>query len=165
MPAVSLRLEGFDELLQQLHQMEAAVEHRLAQEAVDAGAAVVLAQAIANVPVDTGNLKQLLKIRRPKKRSRSRAAALVGTGTQYTSRGYAAGRQDDFYGSFVEYGHFLGKRHARRTPGSPLGARGQQRKWVPPKPFLRPAVDSKRGEAIEIMRSVLAAGIEAAARR
>jgi len=160
MPVVSLRLEGFNELLQQLHQVEAALEHKLAQEAVEAGAQVVLAQAIANVPVDEGVLKSQLRISRPRKRSRSRAAALVGTGTKY-----ARGRVDGFYGSFVEYGHFLGKRHPTRKAGSSLGARGQQRKWVPPKPFIRPAVDSKGAEAIEAMRSVLAAGIEAAARR
>jgi len=157
MPVVSLKMDGLDDLLALLNQVSAKVESALAMEAALAGAEPVLAQMHVNVAKDSGNLDSQLAIRKVRKR-RGRAAVMIGTGT----RDYEG---DGYYGSFVEYGYFRGKRDSRQIKGSSRGANTQQRKWVPPQPWARPAVDSTRSEATEVMRSVLRAGIEAEARR
>lgn len=84
----------------------------------------VLADAKANCPVDSGDLKRSLKLR-AMKRSRVRIGLQVATGRKWFSG-------DTYYGAFQEFGWKTGKR------GS------ENRKQIPPKHFVTKAYEKHK---------------------
>lgn len=72
--------------------------------------------------------------------------------------------KDAYYAAWVEYGHFTrtpkgpGKRKARQLAGIAAGTV----RWVPPQPFMRPAFETKKTEALNAMAEYLRREIHAA---
>jgi HK97 gp10 family phage protein len=125
----AIRLTGLRELGEKLKDLSSAVQLRISRAAVNAGAQVIKAQAIANAPesekahmldgvlVEPGNLKANIVV---KKIQSPLTAEYIVTVRGKRKDGYAAR-----YGRLVEFGtiNFL------------------------PKPFLRTAYDSKKQQA------------------
>ena len=145
----SIKLIGGKELDRKLKALPRKVAKKILRQALRAGAKIILAQAKANAPVATGQLKKSLKVRAMKRTRKG----TVGFKVQ-TKAGDFKG--DEFYGSFLEYGFRRGKR-----PGK--GAE-YTREIVPAQPFMRPAFDSKKDEAVAVISKELSAKIVTAAK-
>ena len=143
MPETVIKIEGAKELEKKLRELGAKAEKKVYRQALRAGAKVVQAAAKAKIPVDTGTLRQNIKVRGGK---RSRGVISVNC---VVGDGWYQG--ETFYGAFLEFGHFLGKRGlADRT-------------WVPPVPFMRPAWDEQKDNALRIVTDKIWSGIRAEA--
>jgi len=142
----TVKLEGADQLRKKLLDLDKKVARKISSQALRAGAKIVLERARQLVPVKSGTLKRSLKVRAGKRKG-GRISFVVQT---------KAGdyRGETFYGSFLEFGHKVGKR--RRVKGLT-----DTREAVPPKPFLRPAFDQTKDAALAAITTTLQAGIAA----
>lgn len=145
----SIHMTGGAELERRLKALPGKIAKKLIRRALRSGAKIILAQAKANAPVDTGALKKSLKVRAAKRRGRGSVGVTVST-----AEGDFKG--DQFYASFIEYGHKRGKRPGKGATDA--------REEVPARPFMRPAFDEKKQEAVNVISSTLGAGIEQVAK-
>lgn len=114
-----------------LKQLETRLQRKVIRQALRAGARVILPEAKANAPVgETGNLKDSIRVW-ALKRSRRRIGVKVGSSTH-------AYKGDQFYGAFIEFGTSK----------------------MEPRPWLAPAIESKKGEAARVVDQTLEAGIK-----
>ena len=137
---VTVQLDPRD-LLKQLQRLDKITKAKIARKVLRSSSRPILNDAKMRVPVDTGTLKRSLRIRT--KVNVRGASATVGSSTTYAH--------------LVELGtkpHSMTRRnrggtfkHRRNHPGAQ------------PKPFLRPAFDSKQQEAVTKAREILAAEI------
>lgn len=120
---VRMKVEGGDKLARKLQMLaeETAREHM--REAALAGAEVIRAEAEAKAPRKTGTLADDIWVG-VKKQTKARVEVEIGPG------------EEGWYGRLVEDGHAIVV--GRRTVG-----------YVPPHPFMRPALDEKTNEAQE----------------
>lgn len=140
-----LRLTGTQEVRAALLQLEEKVAKRIARAALKAGAEPMLHAARSKAPVDTGDLVESLKISTGKKKGKLVARVQTKSG-DYKGK--------TFYGSFIEYGHYAGPRNL-----------GNARKWIEPRPFLRPAFDENKDRSAGIVVEALRTGIDKEAKR
>lgn len=137
---LTLRLEG-TELIRQLKRLERKLGAKIARKTLRAAGRPILNDARRRVAVDTGELKASLKIRTTVKK--------------YSAQGRVQATAP--HAHLVELGtkphYFKGKKK---------GSSKKKKRIHPgtsPQPFLRPAYDSKRPEAIAKAREVLKAAI------
>lgn len=131
MPRVRISVDGLAEAERALRELGPKIAKRVLRKAVKAGGNRVLLAAQLKSPYDTGLLLSTLVARTGTSKKRGTVSARVGM---------KAGdfKGEAFYGSFVEYGT----------------------KHMEARPYLRPAFDEQRDNALGIMRRELAAGIE-----
>lgn len=125
--AVTVKVTGGRELVARFGRLSDAVSSTLLERAVLAGARPIVNEAVRLAPYITGTLKRSIQ---PKitSSSRSRVTASVGT--------------DVPYGRRIEFG-FAGRDRLGRVYNQP------------PRPYLRPAFDTKRGDAVDAIRGAL----------
>jgi len=135
----AIRLEGAAELEKKLRSLDAKVANKISKKAVRAGAKVVLTKAKQLVPKKSKLLSKSLKVRAGKRRK-----GTIRVSVQ-TKDGFFQG--ETFYAAFVEFGHKAGSRKlASRTE-------------VPAHPFLAPAFEQTKGEAVDVIIGVIRHGI------
>ncbi len=142
---LEFNIEGLSDLQKQLEQLPVKVEQRLLRGALRAGTKVMLDQARALVPRDSGALADSLRISTRATRGGNVTAKLV------------AGGKDAYYAHMVEFGTV-----AHKIAG-PVVLNGQVRRNVQhpgatPKPFMRPAAEAANGEssaAVEAFKAYL----------
>lgn len=149
----NFKIKGGKELMTVLSSLPAKIERNIMRSALNQGAKVIQAEAKANVPVESGELRDSIK--RSTRAERGRIKSNVTTKL--------------FYARFVEFGtaahqikgkdggYLFFKDRLVRSVNHP-GARA--------KPFLRPALDAKAADAIravgeQIGRRLTKVGIEA----
>jgi HK97 gp10 family phage protein len=132
--AVRVQISGLRELGQQMQALRADVAGRIARAATAAGANVVRKAAQQRVPVDTGNLRKNIIIKRLPKDYLTSAHIVTARKGKLTARQTAAGLTDGYYGKFVEFGTVK----------------------MPARPFLGPAFDSTKQEAANAITERLA---------
>ena len=133
-------IKGVDDLVKALKRLDFAVEKKLLKDAMRQAGQPVLAAAKQLCPVDTGRLRESLKLS---------VSARKGKGVfVYIKIGTGDFKGKTFYGPMVELGHFLGSRKL-----------GNKRTVIAPRPFLRPAFDAHREEAVRIAGEVLKEGV------
>jgi HK97 gp10 family phage protein len=137
-----LKLIGLETTLTRLALMDKKVRTKVIRRAVRRGAEPLRDEARSKCPANTGTLAKSIRITTSAKPSKGTARARVQTG-----QGYFKG--ETFYGAFVEFGHFIGSR-----------AKGAARQFCAARPFLRPAHDAKKEEAVRIVTEDIKAGIE-----
>jgi HK97 gp10 family phage protein len=153
-----LVITGDKELDRLFQMLPDGMQKRVLRPALRAAAKVIQAQAVANAPKDTGALKKSIKVRAGK-RSR-KGIVRVNVTTSKDSTTLYKGKQ--YYGAFIEFGHHVGKRTAevKRTQKANPGTRvSGGRRFIEPKPFMRPAFDSKKKEATKVASDLIAKGI------
>lgn len=144
-----MKLEGAKELDRALTRLGKKAGGKIGRKALRAGAKPILANAKGRAPKgEKGFIPPSLKLKAGK---RSRKKDYINIVIQ-TDKGWFKGK--DFYAAFVEFGHFVGSRKL-----------GSARTWVPPQPFVRPAFDSKKRQAVRIIMRELQRGIESGAKR
>jgi HK97 gp10 family phage protein len=127
------------EVVNKLEAMEKKIQRKAVRTAAKSAAKVLLEEAKARVPVKTGNLKKSLGIN-----TRTKKGNII---VYVSPREGKKAKYDGFYGRFVELGHILREKGKGRN-GKVIG-------HVPPKPFLRPAFETKGEEAIKVFVKTL----------
>ena len=142
-------LTGFKELAEALKKLGARAAKNALRRAVSAGAAEVRNQARANAPVDSGTLKRSIAIKREKDQRGGPLAATYTVFVKQAKNGSvgqknvkANGKFDAYYARFVEFGTSK----------------------VPAQPFLEPAFQTTKSEAVKIIGETIDEGIQKAAR-
>jgi HK97 gp10 family phage protein len=164
------QVKGLKELADFMHQLPDKLQKNVMRGALRAGAKVIEAQAIANVPVDKGDLKKSIRVS-----TRSRRGEIT-----------ASVKTDLYYAKFVEFGtsaHWIRiredaqparmtRRGSRKISLKTLNkamARGSLRigehfvgaavahPGATAHPFLRPALDTKATEAVVAVGSYIQA--------
>ena len=139
MPKLTITLEGAENLERALDVMEAKVAKKITKRAMREGAKVVLRQAKANAPVDTGNMKRSMTVRAAAKRKRGEASFNV----MFNTKKYpdlvttTADGKRYFYPTVVEYG-------TSTRPGNG---------------FMRRAWDSQKAAALRVIMGQFRKGI------
>ena len=135
----NVNVKGLSELQAFLDQLPAKIEANIMRSAMRAGANVILKEARANVPEKTGLLRAGLKVS-----TRSRRGVVTAT--------IRAGGKHAYIGKFVEYGtaaHFIKPKKAKSLFIAGIMRNGVDHPGAAPKPFMRPALDSQAGAALE----------------
>ena len=133
-----VRVKGLSDLNKFLQQLPAKVEQSVLRGALRAGANVVMAEAKANVPVDSGQLRDGLKVSTSSRRGR------------VTAKVKATGKHA-FIAPWLEYGTAAHKITAKKGKGLFFGGlfvKGVQHPGSRPKPFMRPALDGCAQDAV-----------------
>lgn len=139
------KLTGFKELAAAMKQLPERVARNGLRAAVSAGAAVVRNDARNRAPVDTGELKRDIMIKRErdtKSEMSARYSVFVRTGKKSRLAGKKRGVQrDSYYWRFIEFGT---SKMAKQ-------------------PFMRPAFEAKKAEALAAIGKKLNERIQAVA--
>lgn len=129
-----VHVKGLADLQKFLDTLTPRLEKNVMRSALRAGAKVIQAQAIANVPVKSGELRKSIKIT-----TRARGGRIT-----------ASVRTKLFYGRFVEFGtaaHNIAAKRGWLSFGG-IFARSVQHPGAKPHPFLRPALDAMASAAV-----------------
>lgn len=146
--ADSQNLTGFKELAEKLKKLGPKVAKNGLRRAVSKGAAVVRNSARKRAPVDTGEMRRDIQIKRKRDvQGSGNFAAIYEVFVRSGKKSRLAGKKrdiqrDSFYWKFVEFG-------AEKMPA---------------RPFLRPAFEGDKEAAIEVIGESLNETIQAAAR-
>lgn len=127
-----VHVKGFNELQKFLDELPAKMEANIMRAAMRAGANVILQQARANVPANTGLLRAGLKVYTSRRRGVVKATV-------------RAGGKHAYIGKFVEYGtaaHLIKPKTAKSLSIAGLMRDGAHHPGAAPKPFMRPALDT-----------------------
>lgn len=143
----SANLTGFRELAAAMRELGARTAKNTLRRAVSAGAAVVRNEARSRAPVDTGEMKKDIQMKREKDQRGGPLAARFSVFVRSGKKSRLAGRardvqKDSFYWKFVEYGTSK----------------------MPAQPFMRPSFESTKEEAVRVIGETLDQGVQQAAR-
>lgn len=130
--SVSVKVDGLRDLGDRMKGLKEDVNNRIARAATAAGAVVIRNAAQQKVPVDTGNLKKNIIVKRLPKGESSLTSEHIVTVRQgkVTAKQKDKGLQDAYYGKFVEYGTAK----------------------MPARPYLRPAYDQNKEKAVQAIK-------------
>lgn len=162
--------DGGPELIKVLHQLPLVFQEQSTVNAVRAGAKVIADEAIRRAPqrvgrkginkygkvLPAGTLKNSIKVKRMKK-----LAGEFSTASVVFSIGLL---KDAYYGLMVEFGRSEGETAVSRKEKK-QGITGRKFGEMKEQPFMRPAFDSKKQEALEVMAKRLAKNIETKAKQ
>ena len=139
---VTVKVEGLADLGARMKGLSEAVNNRIARAATAAGAVVIRNSAQQKAPVDTGNLKKNIIVKRLPKGESSLTSEHIVTVRKgkLTAKQKSSGLKDAYYGQFVEFGTAK----------------------MPAQPFLRPAYDENKQRAVEAIKDRIAARLKKA---
>ena len=146
--ADSQNLTGFKELAEALKKLGPKVAKNGLRRATSAGAAIVRNDARKRAPVDTGEMKRDIMMKREKDvRGGDTTGAVYTVFVRSGKKSRLAGKarnveRDSYYWKFVEFGTAK----------------------MPARPFLRPAFEANKEAAVEAIGKSLDETIQAAAR-
>ena len=156
---VVVEVKGLSQLKARLVALPVETQGKPLFDALFAAAAPIVSAAKDLAPKDTGNLASKIRAFR-QKTSEHDAEVDVGVKGGRVSKG--AGQRGDrsaYYWRFIEFGHRTRGSEPRNTKAERAPHEGDT--VVPPRPFLRPAFEGQKTQALERFRLTLAASIEA----
>lgn len=127
MADINLTVTGLAELSKKLKEMPVKLARNGLRAAVNAGAEVIRKDAASRVPVDTRRLKKAIYKKQIREKSNNvQQTFFVGA---RNGKKYRKADKDAYYWRFLEFGTSK----------------------LPARPFLRPAFDTKKSEAVDAM--------------
>lgn len=166
-----IKVTGLQELNRNLARLADDVQRKYLRGAVAAGARLIRDAAIKNVPIRSGTLRRALYskwIQEASGNNRQTFLVSVRRGKQFQAKTRTSkkGRitktksSDAYYWTWIEFGH-VATGPTRIAGGALRRERSRQKlksagRFVPPRPFLRPAFESNKTAAIEAVRVELA---------
>ena len=153
---------GLDALFRAMQELPPKLERKALRKAVTAAGMIIRDEARARAPVGTGRLKRAISYGRSNRDCAKgkevgnvfvRKAKNGGNGGQKSVK--AHGKFDAYYAVFVEYGHWS---RSRKQGGKSV--RKGAAVWIPAHPFLRPAWESRKNDALEAIKKSLAQSVE-----
>lgn len=157
-PRVTTKVEGLRELRAALEEMKKAASTRIMKQAVEAGAEPMRATAEANAPRDTTLLAESVET---SSKLTARQRRLAGKSAKRQADG--GFRSAKSTGVEVHVGPGADKSRKAPPPSGLLQEFGTRNH--PAQPFLRPAWDRHKGEALTIITEALRRAIDKAAKR
>jgi hypothetical protein len=154
--AQTFKLLGVDDLDAALKDFSEKAVKRIIRKGLSMAADNTCQEAERIAPVKTGQLQESIWVR-PIKRNKRYFGFKVELGAgDYTGH--------EFYGSFVEYGHHVGRagahvRWLRRHGQKDLADATDRRKWLEGKHFLKAAFDTTASASREIALGQIRLGI------
>lgn len=166
-----IKVTGLTELNTALRKLAEDVQKKYLRGGVAAGARVVKSAAVRNVPVKSGTLRRAIYskwMREASGNERQTFLVSVRRGKRYQAktvtskkgRSRTTKNNDAYYWTWVEFGHVAtgptkikGGTARREKARKALKSSG---KFVPPRPFLRPAFEANKLAIIEAVRVELA---------
>lgn len=144
------RVRGLDKLERKLLKLKAVASPDVLQRALLAAAQPIRNEAQVRAPVKTTNLRRSIATE-PFEKTTKRVSVLVGT--------------DEKYAAIHEYGGEIVPRNARALAFQIAGEWiVTQRVTILARPYLRPAYDAQRDEAVRIFRLAVADQVREAAK-
>lgn len=159
-----VRVKGLADLNKLLQQLPAKMEANVLRGALRAGAKVLEAQVRANVPVDTGRLRDSIRVSVRSRRGRVTASVFAGGATKKKVTGGKVSYSNAYYAQWVEFGtaaHKIAAKYAKALVLRPnkQASLGVAKRWMRggllvegidhpgsrARPFMRPALD-KQGQ-------------------
>lgn len=136
----TIKVDGLADLGARMKGLSKDVNTRIGRAATAAGAGVIRKSAQAKVPVDTGNLKKNIIVKRIPQGESSLTSEHIVTVRQgkLTDKQKGAGLQDAYYGRFVEHGTSK----------------------MPARPYLRPAYDQDKQKAVDAIKARIEARLK-----
>ena len=138
-------LKGGEELQAFLNSLAPKIEQNILRSALRAGAKVIAEEAKNNVPVKSGALRDSIKIGTNTRKGRVTATV-------------KAGSKKAWYYRFVEFGtaaHEIKPKNAKSLFFAGMFGELIKHPGTRPKAFMRPALDSKSGEAINAIGAAI----------
>jgi HK97 gp10 family phage protein len=168
-----VHVKGLSDLQRFLDTLPAKMEQNVLRSALRQGANVIMAEAKQRVSVVSGKLRDSIRVSVSARRGKVTASVRAGSrSSKKTVRekrggGVAVDYNDPFYAPWVEYGtaaHFIGVKYAKalvlrpnvrassgfakRLMRAGVLVEGVHHPGARPRPFLRPAMDTKAQEAL-----------------
>jgi len=146
-----VKIDGLQELRAALLRLPDQLQTNVLQKALTGAANVIVADARIKAPKDTGTLQRAIFQGKSRKSTRTLAVRQIGvrSGKRERKRG-----RDAFYWRFIEFGH--GEIKLKKDKGSlgrpGIGFFGKIVRAQPARPFLRPAFESKKLQALNVFR-------------
>lgn len=134
-----------------LKTLSAKVEKNIMRSALRQGANAFKDAVKANIPVDNGDLRRSVRVSTKVKGGRVTASLRVGN-------------KRAWYGHMVEFGtkaHRINPKRAKALAIAGIAVRGVDHPGARPKPFMRPAFDSKSRAAIDAVAAQIRARLTA----
>jgi len=166
--SVTVEVKGLDQLLRDLKAFPAAVQKRVLKGAAATGASVLRKEAIQRAPVSTGKVedghpppgtlkKAIYQVRMNQECTPTREVFKVGvrSGKRARSVGKKGTNLDAYYAKWVEFGHFARVPHEMTKTAKAAGRMLGVAKWIPPHPFMRPAIAAKQADALRAMQEYI----------
>lgn len=164
-----VNVKGFAELKIALDQFSKGVSRNVLRGAVNAGASVIRNQARLNAPVmykalpnhqPPGTLKRAIVNHFVKELSNLTQIVInVAVRMGKSRRGQGKKQtlsQDAYYAGWIEYGHFfVGHKPKGTTWKKHRETEKAGGKFIPAQPFMRPAYEAKKMNAVDAMRTYL----------
>lgn len=153
---VSMRVQGGAEIEARLKAMRADVARRAWATALRKGAQVIAKEIKVRAPRGTAPVSQA----RQKDRYKRLADSIGVSGSARGLQPKASAKAKAYWARFVEYGT---KAHSSRMTKKSRFGPGRQKRGhaaTPAQPFMRPAMDAKRREALEAIRKDIIASLE-----
>lgn len=161
---ISIQIEGQKELASTFAELGKATKSKIGLKALVTALTPILDGARARVQKDTGNLYDSLGFKVVKFRN-GNMSAIIGPRKGFRKDGRLAHK----YGHLVEFGHFTRKPSGvlvkTKTGKTQRKSGGGSQKFVPAKPFLRPAFEAGKHQAAKDIASVLGTEVQLAAKR
>ena len=133
-------LKGDKRLLRKIEQLRAASQRKIMRPAIRRGLSPINKEAKRRAPVKSGALKKALGTKVTTTR-RKEILGMVGVR-----------KGDQYDGDPARYAHLVEYGHGGKNP-------------APAHPFLRPALDAKRGEAFQVIATTAKARLKTEARK
>ena len=178
--SIKFSVDGLKEVQMQLKEIEKTLRSTLVRTALMKGIKIIEKDAKQRVPVRTGTLKKAIKSRIEYRGSEKETLGFEEYAfSLYVEHGRNA-QNDGYYGRFIEFGTdaytMPEKNYGSRTkPFTDFKEKGKDAKFfgtnIQMKPrtdkqkFMRPAIDSKRKQAVVVFRDELRKEIRKAARK
>lgn len=172
--ADTVNVQGLSELKERLQALPKNISRNVLRGSVAAGAAVIRDEARAQAPAYTGEvsaghpppgtLKRSIIIKQIREKSGPQLQTFyvaVRRGKKYGKQGKKGNlSQDAFYASWVEFGHWVNTGKALgggrlRDLKRQVAIAGGMSKFVPARPFMRPAFESKKEAALQAIKAYL----------
>lgn len=185
----TVQVKGLKELNDALLKLPKKLANRSLRKALMKASRVIVDEAKRNVPKDTGNLADSIMVvggRSTDPELRNVVVIGLRVASKADMRKLVADRNhkilDGYYGKFVEFGHFAGKRfsysrkltsreqhegisykraakHQMPKADSSKNRVGVHR-FVPAKPFMTPALESKWNESVQVFAAEMTKEID-----
>lgn len=164
----SVNVSQLLDMAAELKALPQVLRERLLKGATATACSVIRREAVLRAPEWTGPVeeghpppgtlkKAIYQARLPSKCTATKEQWLISVRRGRNARSGKVGGKvvsfDAFYALWVEYGHYA------RSKGNRAARKKAQKaglvRWVPAKPYMRPALDTKRAEAEQAFRAYL----------
>jgi len=167
MTQAAISITGERELLHALNGLPTAVQRRIVKQVMRPAAKPVLAEAKRLAPVDSGALRDTMMVRLMKRSRMGYSGVVVMTGARKALAGMAAKasgkNKGQLSGRMKGIAEKLGANRQQAVLNSKwyypaaveFGGTTEKGRIVRPQPFMRPALEKKRAEALRIITDLL----------